>query len=327
MAAVIIDPACNFYYSSFFIRGLLELYKSEVSFSSKPFNNLNYLSDTHILAFVIIENQSLKKIVIDFADAPDINKMFLSWCDIYGKINYRKSEVENEKIITAPPNYALKIWKKPIAGYFGLINYLRSYQRTIPFYPFIARYLMAASRAYDISGIAEAHLNYIFFVSTLWKTQEVTNQYRANFIRACKSIEDIQFEGGLIPDTSDYESKYKDLIVNKLFKYEEYIEKVKSSMVVFNTPAYSLCHGWKLAEFLAMGKAIISTPFANELPAPLIHGENIYFVSGTTEDIVIAINFIKNNTLLRSKLENGAFDYYNKYLKPSMAINNILHHL
>lgn len=73
-----------------------------------------------------------------------------------------------------------------------------------------------------------------------------------------------------------------------------------------------------------MGKAIISTPFANKLPAPLTHGENIYFVSGNADEIRKSIIEINNDVALRNRLEQGALDYYNKYIEPKAAIRNIL---
>ena len=58
----------------------------------------------------------------------------------------------------------------------------------------------------------------------------------------------------------------------------EWMHKTKMSEVVFNTPAFWECHGWKLGEYLALGKAIISTPLSNDLPYPLEHGKNIYMI-------------------------------------------------
>ena len=41
----------------------------------------------------------------------------------------------------------------------------------------------------------------------------------------------------------------------------EWISKTKQSAIVFNTPAFWSCHGWKLGEYLAMGKCIISVRY------------------------------------------------------------------
>lgn len=324
---IIIDPACNFYYSSFFIKGLMEIYGRKVIFRSTPFAGLKYSSLTHILSLLVIEENQERKIVIDFSDAPDIDPKFLEWCDVYGKINYRDAIVAgNNKIIAAAPNYAVKIWNRPMAGFISLLNYIKSYNRTIPFHPFISKYLMTAKR---VSNFNDPEIivqpGYIFFVSTWWRTQHQTNRCRANFIRACRSIPSLQFEGGLIPENSNtFSPEYEDVFIKSSIPHNKYIEKTRRSVVVFNTPAYHLCHGWKLAEFLGMGKAIISTPLLNGLPAPLTHRENIYFVSEGIENIKQAIIELISDPQLRIKLEKGALDYYNEYIEPQAAIRRIL---
>ena len=326
---IIIDPACNFYYSSFFIKGLMELFGSDVLFRSTPFTGLYYTPHTHILSFVVVSENQTEKIVIDFSDAPEIDHTFLDWCDIYGKINYRESVVAgNIKIVPAAPNCAMKIWNKPIAGFMGLLNYVRSYNRTIPFHPFISKYLMTAKRLKNFNDSEnQVQQGYVFFVSTWWESQQLTNHGRANFIRACRSIPGLKFEGGLIPENLSTSSPdYEDVFINDSIPYNQYIEKIRSSVVVFNTPAYHLCHGWKLAEFLGLGKAIISTPILNGLPAPLTHRENIYFVSEEIENIRQAVIEINNDHLLRKKLEEGALAYYKEYIEPGAAIRMILSH-
>ena len=90
-----------------------------------------------------------------------------------------------------------------------------------------------------------------------------------NFLKACKKA-DLEIEGGLfyvksnsvlkeMPDYPKYKEEYKDFIYENRLSMDEYIKKTKESVLVFNTPSVCECHGWKLAEYLCMGKAIIST--------------------------------------------------------------------
>lgn len=324
MNKVIIDPACNFYYSSYYIKGLFDVFGFRLKFSSKPFRHLHYTHDTHILAFVLINDKVGTNYVIDFADAPNIEKKFLEWCDIYGKVNFRNTIGYPPKVVPCAPNCALKIWRKPIAGIMALFNYLKCYSRTIDFYDYLSRYLMTCKRRKDFDNSEISNPNYMFLVGTLWKGQEKTNLSRINFIRACKTLNNIHFEGGLLPDYKDVENEFNDVLLVDSIDYDQYLIKTQQSAVVFNTPAYHLCHGWKLTEFLAMGKAIISTPFANELAVDLIHGENIYFVSEDKEEIKNAIIELTTNHSLRKKLEQGALDYYSKYIAPSQSIKQLL---
>lgn len=305
----------------------MELYGKGVLFRSKPFSGLNYSPHTHILSFVLYEASKIKKVVIDFSDAPDIDYTFLEWCDVYGKINYRESFVAgNKKIISAAPNCAIKIWNKPMAGIMGLLNYVRSYNRTISFHHYLSKYLMTAKKMREFNEYEiPVQEGYVFFVSTWWEGQHITNKNRANFIRACRSIPTLKFDGGLVPENSNTMlQEYNDVFIKSLSPFHQYIKNTKRSEVVFNTPAYHSCHGWKLAEFLGLGKAIISTPFVNELPAPLTHGENIYFVTEGIESMKQAIVSITNDQRLRRRLEEGALAYYNEYIEPKASISKIL---
>ena len=105
-----------------------------------------------------------------------------------------------------------------------------------------------------------------------------------------------------------------------------YLLNIKRSAFVFNTPAAWACHGWKLGEFLAMGKAIISTPFVNEMPENMVHGENIYFVESENE-MEVGVNLLLSDNILRRKLEMGAKEYYDKWLKPEVVIRRIINEL
>lgn len=105
-----------------------------------------------------------------------------------------------------------------------------------------------------------------------------------------------------------------------------YLHNIKKSAFVFNTPAAWACHGWKLGEYLAMGKAIISTPFVNEMPEKMVHGENIYFIESESE-MEVAVNLLLSNDNLRIKLEKGAKEYYDKWLKPDVVLRKIIHEL
>jgi glycosyltransferase involved in cell wall biosynthesis len=131
-------------------------------------------------------------------------------------------------------------------------------------------------------------------------------------------------EGGFFVTVNhpQYED-FKDLVFLERYTLDDYIEKTKLSAFVFNTPAVLNCHGWKLGEYLAMGKAIISTPLSNKLPGELKHGENIHIIS-SNDEMAAAIDLLLKDSNYRKKLENGARRYYLKYANPEAVIRNIL---
>lgn len=100
----------------------------------------------------------------------------------------------------------------------------------------------------------------------------------------------------------------------------EWMKKTKRSVLVFNTPAFWDCHGWKLGEYLAMGKCIVSTRLSNDLPAPLEHGKNIHFVENSQEAMKEAVKYIVDHPDYRMKLEQGAKAYWEAYGTPMASL-------
>jgi hypothetical protein len=167
--------------------------------------------------------------------------------------------------------------------------------------------------------------DYIYFISSLWTHKncvETTNKLRYQFIKKSKLLKNIVFEGGFkASETNPEYEKYKDVVFYKKHSIVDYIKKTKESIVVFNTPAVHNCHGWKLGEFFAMGKAIISTPLSHYLPN-IVHGVNIHIVENKS-DIENAILKICKDVDYKKKLECNSKAYYDKYASPTQVIDTI----
>ncbi len=172
---------------------------------------------------------------------------------------------------------------------------------------------------------------FIFFLSTLWysdeynKNDEGVNRRRSNFVESCKELNCCIFEGGLLGDDSSSNNVFKKSSTNIRLPLKTWIKKTKESELVFNTPAFWDCHGWKLGEYLAMGKAIISTPLSNDLPEPLVHGIHIHIVPDHSKKTISkAILFILQNPDYRRNLEKNAKKYWDSYGTPNKSIE-LLH--
>lgn len=341
---IIIDPICNLHYSAFYVLGLNKLFFKKIRFSHKPFKELLQGRRT---CFLFILNQDYKeyKIAIDFHDSNSVDKNVLSWCDVYAKINYHKletiknvyehfnsDEFENNinKIITIPPSFGVNV--------FNVVDLFRFFMDII-----FSKSLKMSDKKIALNGALRMFLkrkplefykpkqsksNFIFHISSIWaKDAKSINFSRANFIRACKFFKDLKFEGGLVDIGYDY--SYMGNIDNIIYKegkvgLKKYVLKTSESRLVFNGPSVLKCHGWKLAEYLALGKAILSTPLYNDLAVPLTHGENIHFIEDDYESIREGIKYLIENPNYVNKLEKGALKYWNEHLQPSKVIEKII---
>lgn len=332
MTRVYVDPACNINYCSFFIKGLWDVFgKKNVVFTSKGFDNLYYTTDSHNLAFII----DGRKYVIDCADSNSLfYECFLEWADVYGKVNYLHDSLPEKwryKIKSVGANFGM--------GYFGsnkwsalawcLRNYIKCYHRLkYGFRGFLSPYLWLYKRA----GIrwepekSNVGSKTIFMVSRYWRGQPWVNEARIAFIRACRRLEKeglIKFIGGMVPDYEENDCP-SDVKLAHEIPLDEYIRGLSESLLVFNTPAYHHCHGWKLPEYFANGKIILSTPFVNELPVALKHKENVYFSEADEESLYRAIKEIVIDMNLQRSLESGSQKYWKEYASPAAVIKVFL---
>ena len=346
---IIVDVRYKYNYSSYYILGLIRLFGAKaISYEVKPFASLKFGSiREYNSGMPVILDDGIKsyKAFIDFEDLSVIENDRYEWCDVYAKFNMAFGDAERHpKLLAIGPAFSITLDSKVKVLADFAIRYLKARKHTSVsgklylrdyVYSFVRR-----RRIEEYERPATIRPNYIFHASTLWYNEFAwtsTNRYRGEFLKACQRA-GVEIEGGLfylgespdilkeMPDYGRYKEEYKDFIYERRLNMGDYIQKTKESCVLLNTPAVCECHGWKLAEYLCMGKAIISTPLTREMPGEgLIHGKNVHFVS-TPEEIYDAVVKIREDTAYRQQLEQGARSYYEQYLAPEVVIQRILDH-
>ncbi len=342
---VIIDPRSNYLYSSFYIAALKQRYGNSVRYDIAPFNELGDIGKD--LRFVVRDGDKETKYFLYLNDPYTIMEEDYAWCDVYGNVNANFAHYplgKYPKQVSLVPSFGVRvekslfttivqaIWQLPILWrYVVNKSEWNKYKQRMECNrkQNLKHYLTRRYRAWKERLPISAYVNdipsednYIFFLSTLWysneenKNDETVNLRRAHFIRACKSIEGVTYEGGLLGDKTSSNDKFADVLAEHGEPFVTWLEKTKRSALVFNTPAFWNCHGWKLGEYLALGKCIVSTELSNDLPYPLEHGKNIHFVESTEKSMHDAIDYILAHPDYRHKLEKGARAYWEKYGTP-----------
>jgi len=295
-----------------------------MKYSSNQFPEFHH----HCLAF-IIGGKFPKKVYISAGDGTGFNPLGLEWCDIYAEVNVNKNAIPEEykkKVLPIGPSFGVRY----LDGFGTLFQSINTYFKSIKTLDapreHFANYYRQWKYRLPIKFFNPGIVNekYIFHASSLWQKEKNTNTHRANFMEVASNLNGIYFEGGFAPGKEETIKGYNELIMNEKISFSTYLDKVKKSVVVFNTPAVQGCFGWKLGEYLALGKAIISTKNSNVLPSPLIHGKHIHFVDGSKESIKQAITEILANSQYRKTLEKNARKYYLKYLSPNSVIQRII---
>jgi len=237
-------------------------------------------------------------------------------------INLDSTISTDSKIVPIGPSFGIQIYSFIETLWYAFTNLLKSYARFSNVRKFLSDYKAQYKRPklsdYSFKKPKE---NYIFFMASLWKQETIANTFRANFIKSCIANQYIEFEGGFAPRTKNDIQGFEDLTTISRIKIKDYLNKTAQSVVVFNTPpTVKDCHGWKLAEYLCLGKAIISTPLKRQMPEALEDNIHILFTNGNEADITEKTNEIVLNFPLKQKLEANAKAYFDTYLTPKQVI-------
>ena len=323
---VIIGSDSDIVYSSFYIQGLCRLFgKRNVRFGrieGKP-------AQSGSLSFVLYrEGRQERKYAISLADSYKVDESLYDWCDAYGSVNANFAKTPEQfhgKLVALCPSFGVRLWSQPRA----LLYALSDADKDMSIKKRLGKALRMLHRPtyedYSPSAVSD---RCVFFLSTLWyndewnKNDEGVNARRASFIRACRELNgEVNFEGGLVSQGRERSSEalFADCLCESV-PMKEWLEKTKRSVLVFNTPAFWDCHGWKLGEYLAMGKCIVSTKLSNDLPVPLEHGKNIHFVENSQEAMKESVKYIIDHPEYRMMLEQGARSYWEAYGTPVASL-------
>lgn len=333
---VVIHPLVNILYAGFYVQSFEHAFgASNVHFSVDSFEDIPF-DPTEVQMLCIVFDKANKpcRIAIDTSDFHAVKPEVYQWCDVYAHCNANLKATPvglQEKLVPLCPSFGISVWNPFMTVVHAIQNALLAHPNN--YRHFIGKYKRTITLCTSMAAYShiEPRENYIFSCSTLWYSDEWNhndenvNLTRARFIRACKKVDGLLFEGGLVSqgDNRSNEQLFQDCLFRSVSK-TEWLSKTQQSVIVFNTPAFWGCHGWKLGEYLALGKCIISTPLLNDLPHPLEHGVNIHFVENTEESMREAIQYILAHPDYREHLENGALTYWQQYGSQSATLSLLL---
>lgn len=313
---------CNVFYDGYYIQGLRQIY-GQLEFNVSKFPKF----DQGTFAFIIENKKQSLKVIIDSEDSSVINTSQLEWSDRYGKVNYNTTTIpfENQsKILAIGPSFGIQIWNLIQTIYYGSFNFITFRSSITNKKEFLANYWRQFKRLrlkkYKPS---KSSSNEVFSLNSIWKLENETNQKRALFINTCKSKDNLKFEGGFAARSNGDNLSFENLVYSKKIPLKIYLKKIKNSAFVFNTPAVVSCHGWKLAEFLALGKAIISTSHFNVMPSDLQNNIHVLYADDESQ-LLDKIDKLINNEDLKRNLEMGSRLYFDEYLAPEKVIKRLV---
>ncbi len=348
--SIIIDPRFKVNYASYYLYGIKSLFGtcrikyrclSDISIETDRQSRIGF-------AMMVLTADDTKRIYLDYGDWDEINEAYYQWADVYAKINVRNKDANREKLLVIGPSFGVKLWSPLTCLIQGLKNYTHiqkvcgdSFKRSLKQYLMDYAYMFVRRKRYNYYHrfTQEEQPGYVFSFNTLWygnMADQTTNKLRGLFMRECQHLM-ASFEGGFFyidkqsvliefPKYEGYLSEYGDIIYKKRISMKEYDRCSRKSWFVFNTPSVAGCHGWKLAEFLCEGKAIITTTITNLMPGDFVKGTH-YLEANNREEMSSAIVRLRDDEKLVQTMKQNAFRYFNEFLTPEAVIKRVFHRL
>ena len=334
MTSIRIHPQFNIPYYSLYLEGLVRLFgRGSIRFERGGMPAETEFDDG--FAFVIQNGRAgLKREYRVYVSANDFtryDRVALDWCDRYGMVNVDPQLAvpgQADKVLPIGPSFGIQRWGTSLTGTYRDVAEIMLRAR----YPAATTLKRLSSmRRYFFERVAEPELrpassadNYVFYVAWPWKKHTEVNPPRARFMRACKAVPGVEFEGGFVPRRRSDVPGIEDITASRIYPFRSWLEHTQRSALVFNCAAVHGCLGWKLGEFLALGKAIISLPLQRSLPAELAHGEHVHFVDDTAEGIQAGVQRLLGDAPYRGRLERAARAYYLRYLAPDAVVGRLV---
>lgn len=340
----LIDPRFQINYSSYYIRGLYDVVgKRNIRFDIINGITIHSLDDFRKGMAVLFQyGNREKRLFIDTGDSDGIHPEFYRWSDIYAKINVRPEDIHLKKLRVIGPSFGIQLWNPIKTLFLAIVNYWRARKgegELPPIKDYLLNYAYTFVRRVPLQRYerpCHEDRDYVFALNTLWYdklTYSTTNLYRGRFARICQRIFS-QFEGGFFiisssdviaqfPKYKEYLKEYDDLLIHRRVGMKDYLRKLRKSALVFNVPAVSGCHGWKLGEYLALGKVIVSMPLNNAMPEGWTDGVTHMEVHDEAE-MEQAITRLHEDAELCTRLMQGAARYYDQKLTPQKVIETLI---
>lgn len=330
MIRVAVHPSFDPGYYGFYWEGLRRL-GADIRLSAEGFpdaDDSGFFDAKDTFAMRVETGVGTNRLYISADDHADLRRPALDWADRLGKVNLPPEDDPagaGHDIVAIGPSFGIRAWPLPTA-----LRLARTAHRVAPAAlrnrRQVRQFVDQGRRRLpeDRYQPTASDQDFIFFAAWPWVRHPEVNPPRAEFIRACHRQPDLHFEGGFAPRRRGNPEAYEGLYATKRYPLRRYLDLMGRSAVAFNNPAVHGCLGWKLGEFLALGKAIISLPLERRLPAPLEHGVHMHYVDGTPESLDDALDRLRYDLTYRRELESAARGYYDDWLRPEVVMGRLL---
>ena len=279
------------------------------------------------------------RVAFELYDRSDVFAMdALTRADVYFKRNYYQpdmAKVSSElrgKIRPFGLNYpchtaeSLRATLSRVAADYG-IRFLRSplatarmIHRLDLYYFLVGPDVSAFEHAPDQPVQREVH-----FQTRVWDqdslgpdSHEDVNRPRVELSRLLRRRFGALFLGGIVP--SEFARRYcPNDLSNEPTRRPNYVALSKAAMIGIYTRGLHHSLAFKLGEYLASSKCIVTEPLRNELPSPLVPGKN-YLEFSTPQECMQRCEQLLDDAELANQMRRNNWEYYQQEVRPDRHV-------
>ena len=280
------------------------------------------------------------KIVYDAHDWNWIDEEILSDADFYFKRSYDENFVlqlkESKKVFPLGLNYQVS---SDFADFFQ-IQRSAFYSGKNKIKAFVKGFYKGEKSAAEHLGNLESYPAFhlppkVLFMARAWDTQavenktqkekvEALNETRAGCVRRLRKEFGENFFGGLAHDSYSAQH-FKDCLLpdESLSNKRKYFEILRDFPICVTTVGLNGSNGWKLGEYVAFSKAIVTEPLQFQVTGDFEKEKN-YLEFNTAEELTASVTRLFENKNLRFSMMMSNYRYYQSFLRPDALILNTL---
>lgn len=189
--------------------------------------------------------------------------------------------------------------------------------------------LLFLTRLWDSSGISAQSIKrtYPYLTDTQakeeaerWKfSLDKATKDRIKYVKALRKVYADKVIAGVSSDLFSQKICPELIVDSSLTERHKYLAEIKKNYVCITSEGLHQSIGWKFAEFVAAGKAIITEPLAYETVGGLEKNRN-YLIYNDTESLLASCERLMNNADAVHEMERQNEEYYNNHLRPDKVI-------
>jgi hypothetical protein len=154
--------------------------------------------------------------------------------------------------------------------------------------------------------------------------REAVNEMRASCIRAARVEFGARFFGGFAVDEFA-QREYGDCLLpdHRASERHAFLSRVRTSAVCVATTGLHGSIGWKMAEYVAASRAIVSEPLRYQVPGGFAAGRN--FIEFDSLDAFIdSVDRVLRDASLRESMRRANWEYYQRWVRPDAQVLRML---